>query len=325
MPCGYALLRDAPMARPKRDSDPSATTTYRARISSTAPVSLRLTTAPRTRPFSHDRRGGLGLIPHRGAGLLGVLGHEVIEVVARDDVAVGREVGVLGPAHLERVAERERPQPVVAVVLGERVGQAHVVELFDGPRGEPVAAGLLPRVVLALDHDDVMAGFGQPVRGGCSRRPPTDDEDVGGVRHYKPSRSYVDDGGDFLFGQLALERRHATAVRDALAAFTVGIAVALALERCRARVDPADVVVDHGEGLDGLAAGQLGTDAAVAVARRGTTRSCCRTRSRRRRPRLRATGGRRTHRDRGSPTAAWPSAHPSPTPGRGACLMACTR
>ena len=34
-------------------------------------------------------------------------------------------------------------QAVVAVVAGERIGEAHVVELFDGPRREPVTARLL--------------------------------------------------------------------------------------------------------------------------------------------------------------------------------------
>jgi hypothetical protein len=86
---------------------------------------------------------------------------------------------VLGPGQLQRDPVGDRPQPVVAVVaLGDVGLEAHLPDLVDRPRGQAVAAGLVPREGLALQHADVMAGLGQPEPGGAPGRPPADDEDV---------------------------------------------------------------------------------------------------------------------------------------------------
>ena len=73
---------------------------------------------------------------------------------------------------------RDRPQPVEALELRERVGEAHVVELANGPRREPVAARLLAREALLVDHQDPVAERREPVRGRRARRPRADDQHV---------------------------------------------------------------------------------------------------------------------------------------------------
>ena len=53
---------------------------------------------------------------------------------------------------------RDRAQPVEALELRELLGETHVVELADRPRREAVAARLLPREPLLLDHHDAVPG-----------------------------------------------------------------------------------------------------------------------------------------------------------------------
>ena len=108
-----------------------------------------------------DRRHRLGSLPQLGAGLLGPLGDHRVEVVTGDHVAVGGEARYGRPLEVEGPTERDRPETDEAVVSGQSVGQAHVVELLDGPRGQPVAAGLLSGEPLLLDQQDVVPGFGQ--------------------------------------------------------------------------------------------------------------------------------------------------------------------
>jgi hypothetical protein len=79
---------------------------------------------------------------------------------------------------------------VDAVVVREGVGEPHVVELLDRPRGQPVAARLLAREPLAFDEHGVEAVLGRPVGRRRARGPATDHEDVvamtrarGGVGH----------------------------------------------------------------------------------------------------------------------------------------------
>src|SRR2546429_9069187 len=55
---------------------------------------------------------------------------------------------------------------------------AHVGELAHGPGGEPVPARLLPGVALALEHEHVPAGVGQPVGAGRTGRASPDHQDV---------------------------------------------------------------------------------------------------------------------------------------------------
>ena len=72
-----------------------------------------------------------------------------------------------------------RAQPLEAVAgAGQLVGEAHVLQLAHRAGGEPVAAGLLAGVVLALDHDHVVAGAGQPVGARRARGPATDHQHV---------------------------------------------------------------------------------------------------------------------------------------------------
>src|SRR3954451_19449571 len=85
---------------------------------------------------------------------------------------------MVGPSQLERYVVRTRSQAVVAVVLRQRVAEAHLLELMDGARSEPVAARLLARECLALGHACVVPRPGEPVRGGRARGTAADDEDV---------------------------------------------------------------------------------------------------------------------------------------------------
>ena len=65
---------------------------------------------------------------------------------------------MLGPLELEGDAVRDRAQAVVAQEPRELAREAHVVELADGPRREAVAAGLLARELLLLDHEHPVPG-----------------------------------------------------------------------------------------------------------------------------------------------------------------------
>src|SRR5439155_14569423 len=85
---------------------------------------------------------------------------------------------------LDRAPERDRPQPVEAVMAGQRAGEPDVLELLDRAGREAVAAGLLPRVALLLDEEHVVAGLGQPVGAGRPGRPTPDDEDVVPMAHH---------------------------------------------------------------------------------------------------------------------------------------------
>ena len=120
---------------------------------------------------------------HRRPGLGRPAGDQGVEVLAGDDVAVGRQVGVRRPGQLEGLAEGVGAEAVVAVTGGgELVGQAHVLELAHRAGGEPVAAGLLPGEALALDHGHVVAGRGQPVGGSAAGGAAPDHEHIGLAR-----------------------------------------------------------------------------------------------------------------------------------------------
>ena len=71
-----------------------------------------------------------------------------------------------GPRHLDRRAEPGQPQPVVADVGVQPVAQAEALQLEDGPRGQPVAAGLVPGELGGVDDEDLAPGPGGPGRGG---------------------------------------------------------------------------------------------------------------------------------------------------------------
>ena len=85
---------------------------------------------------------------------------------------------MLGPLHLEGLAEAVGPEPAVLVGSGQGVLESHVGQLSDGPRGQAVPAGLDPGEVLLLHHDHVPAGLGQPVGAGGPRRATADDDHI---------------------------------------------------------------------------------------------------------------------------------------------------
>ena len=85
---------------------------------------------------------------------------------------------MLGPLHLDGVAEAEGAQAAVAVGARQGALEAHVGQLAHRPRREPVAAGLLPRELLLLHDHHVPAGVGQPEGARGPRGPGADDDHV---------------------------------------------------------------------------------------------------------------------------------------------------
>ena len=91
----------------------------------------------------------------------------------------------MGPLMLAPYAGGEGPvlridplRLVEAVVAGQHAAQPHVLELADGPGRQPVPTGLDPRVALLLDHQDVVAGVGEPVGAGRTCGPTSDYQDI---------------------------------------------------------------------------------------------------------------------------------------------------
>ena len=128
-----------------------------------------------------DRLDGLGAGLEHGAGLHRPVGDHGVEVAAANDVPVGREVWVLGPAQLEGDAVGDRAQAFEAEVRFELVGQAEIFELADRSRRQPVPARLFPWKLLALDDEDSVAGAGEPRGAGRAGRARADDEHVESV------------------------------------------------------------------------------------------------------------------------------------------------
>ena len=112
-----------------------------------------------------DRLQRLVTFEQRRPGGDGVAGDHRVELAAAHDVAVLRVHRVRRPLQLQLAAHARGAQAVVPVELGELVAEAHLVQLVDGSRREPVAARLLARERLALDDRDVVAVLGQPVCG----------------------------------------------------------------------------------------------------------------------------------------------------------------
>ena len=125
-----------------------------------------------------DEGRDLGPLLQGGAGLGGACGHQPVEVVAGDRVPVVGEVGVLGPLHLDRLAEAEGAQPAVAVRVAQRILESHVGQLAYGAGRQPVAARLLAGELLLLHHDHVPPGVGQPVAARGAGRSGPDHHDV---------------------------------------------------------------------------------------------------------------------------------------------------
>ncbi len=133
-----------------------------------------------------ERCDHLGPGKKGGSGLDGPLGHEAVEVVAGDGVAVAGEIGVLGPLHLDELAEPVGAEPAVLVGAGQGLFEPHVRQLAHRPGGQAVPAGLLTGKVLLLDHGHVPAGVRQPVGARGSRRASADDDDVVDLDRRRP-------------------------------------------------------------------------------------------------------------------------------------------
>ncbi len=146
-----------PIARPNREFAPSATTTY------VGPHLLPVHDRAAHEPAIEDRRGRLGVLPHRRAGLHRVVGDHLVEVAPAHDVPERREVGMLGPLELERDAVGERAQAVEPVEVLEALAESHVAQLAHCTRGKAITTGLLTRERLLLDDEDVVTRRCEPV------------------------------------------------------------------------------------------------------------------------------------------------------------------
>ena len=87
-----------------------------------------------------------------------------------------------GPREVERLAEAVRPQAAVDGVVAHPVAQAEEVELGDGARGQPVAAGLVAGEDRRVGEHDVTAGARRPRGRRGPRGSGADDEDFGALR-----------------------------------------------------------------------------------------------------------------------------------------------
>jgi len=156
----------------------------------------------------------LGALEDRGSRLGRTLDDDAVEVVTGDGVAVVGEMWVLGPAHLEGLAEAVGPQTVVTVRPLELVLHPHVGQLAHRARGEAVAAGLDPGEVFLLDERDVPAGIGEPIGAGGARRAATDDEHVVDVGRSRTVTAAARPGRGPAVGAL---RRRASGLRPGAA------------------------------------------------------------------------------------------------------------
>ncbi len=115
-----------------------------------------------------------------GAGGCGVVGHELVEVAAPNDVAVLGVHRVRRPLQFELSTGARGPKPVVAVEFLQGVAEAHQLELVHRSGGEAVAAGLFAREGLLLDDRHRVAVTCQPISGRGSGRAAADHQHVGG-------------------------------------------------------------------------------------------------------------------------------------------------
>ncbi len=100
-----------------------------------------------------DERDRFDAIEDIGAIFLGVLGHQAVQVKARNGVAVVGKHGVFWPVHVELGAKAEAAQALIAVTIcGHDTLEAHLGQLVDRARGEAIATGLLAGEVLLLDQ-----------------------------------------------------------------------------------------------------------------------------------------------------------------------------
>ncbi len=129
-----------------------------------------------------DRAADVAALEQAGAGLLGVAGELLVEVVALADESVVRVRGQLRPVELEADTAADDAQPLVAQPAG-LLGDvdAHGDELLDRARGEAVAAHLLARELGLLQEQHVETGLGEVVRGRGAGRPRAHDDHIGGV------------------------------------------------------------------------------------------------------------------------------------------------
>ena len=141
-------------------------------------------------PVVDDRRGHVAQLVQLRTGRDRVPGQQVIEVGARTDQPVRREVRELGPGQLERRGRSAvDPQTLVVQPTGPLAGvDAEPDQLPGRARGETVTAHLLPGELRLLQQRDVQPTTRQMRRGGRTGGSGAHDEDVGLDRH-RPSRA----------------------------------------------------------------------------------------------------------------------------------------
>ena len=176
VPLGDAERRARAGRTPRRRRAPAARRTWPAR------PRVRAST-PTTRPVAVQHRAGhRDLLAQPGAGLLGVPDQRLVEVEPRPDQPVVRPGGELRPGQLQPQPAADHPQALVAdpavLLVG---GHAHRDQAVHGPRGEPVAAHLLPREGRLLQHEHVQPGLGKVVRRRGTGWAGADDDDVSGL------------------------------------------------------------------------------------------------------------------------------------------------
>src|SRR5690606_30266244 len=86
----------------------------------------------------------------------------------------------VGPGQLQPHPAAVDAQPVVTDPTVRGIDtDPHLDQLLDRPRGETVAADLLPGEGRLLQHEHVEPGLREVVRRGRAAGPGTDDDDVG--------------------------------------------------------------------------------------------------------------------------------------------------
>src|SRR6202042_3035924 len=113
------------------------------------------------------------------AGFLRAAGQRLVHVMTGPDQAVTGIAGQLGPGQLQPLARADDPQALVAhpaVLLAD--ADAHADQGLDRPRGQAVAADLLPREPRLLEQQHVESGLRQVEGGRGAGGPGADDDDV---------------------------------------------------------------------------------------------------------------------------------------------------
>src|SRR6266496_1533558 len=163
------------METDSRDELPSAATT-------SLPRNIRSSWSSIAVPLVQQRAGDVDAFQQPGAGLLRVPGQDLVEVEPGPHQPETGVAGQVRPGNLDPAAAADDPQALVpqpAVPLADR--HAHGGQRLDRPRGEAVAADLLPGEPGLLQYQHVQPGGGQVEGHRRAGRAGPDDDDVGGV------------------------------------------------------------------------------------------------------------------------------------------------